>query len=74
MDLTRHDVGVDEDASADDAAHDNHGGVEQAQLPGETRFGRLGEWGIHDVRRLRAMEAVGVSANCTPFQTDGRAL
>src|SRR5579864_9801335 len=72
MDLARHHVGVDEDASADDAAHDNHGGVEQAQLPGEVRFGRLGEWEIHDVRRLRAMEAVCVSANCTPFQPGSR--
>ncbi len=28
----RHHVGIHENAGADDAAHDDHGGVEQAQL------------------------------------------
>jgi len=31
--LLRHHVRVDEDASADNAAHHDHGGVEQANLP-----------------------------------------
>lgn len=29
------DVVIDEDAGADDAAHDQHGGVEQSEAPGQ---------------------------------------
>ena len=31
--LLRDDIRVDEDAGADDAAHDDHGGVEESHLP-----------------------------------------
>ena len=35
VDLPGHDVRIDEDAGADDAAHDEHGGVERAEAAGE---------------------------------------
>ena len=44
--LLRDDVRVDEDAGADNAAHDDHGGVEQPDLPkqsGEVRCDCCGE-------------------------------
>jgi hypothetical protein len=37
VDLLGDDVRIDEDAGADDAAHDEHHGVEQAQAAEEAR-------------------------------------
>ena len=39
MQLLRNDVRIDENAGADNAAHNDHGGVEQAHLAQECRRG-----------------------------------
>jgi hypothetical protein len=37
VDLLRDYVGIDENAGADDASHDEHGRVEQSEPPGESQ-------------------------------------
>ena len=50
--LEGHLVGIGEDSGADDAAHDEHGGVENAQAPDEARAGV-------DFRRRRRLRCRG---------------
>ena len=41
MHLLRDDIGIDEDAGADNASHDDHGGVEQSDLAKQAGWRRL---------------------------------
>ena len=57
MHLLRDDVGIDENAGTDDAAHDQHGGVKEAKLTCQTwlRSGWL-------IRALRVNHGIGLAA------------
>ena len=50
VDVERDDVGIDEDAGADDAAHDDHGGVER-DLGGAVGWGVAKGARIYKARR-----------------------
>src|SRR5579862_7898397 len=53
MNLLRDNVGIDKDAGADDAAHDDHRGIEDADAPRETRRAARGLARRRSVRRRR---------------------